>query len=176
MSTPFVGEIRMFGFSRVPSGWQACDGSLLAISEYEVLYMLLGTTYGGDGQSTFAVPDLRGRLPMHQGTGPGLSTRVIGQVGGSETVALTTQQMASHSHPVLGTSNAASIGNATPRVVPGAVSGETAYASDLTGSASFTLAPNVMTSIGGNLSHDNTMPTLTAQICISTVGIFPSQS
>ena len=176
MSTPFLGEIRIFGFSRVPTGWQACDGSLLPISEYDALYMLLGTTYGGDGASTFAVPDLRARLPMHQGTGSGLSTRVIGQVGGSETVVLTSAQMAMHSHGVLGTSNAAAIGNATPRVVPGAVSGETAYATDLTGSATFTLAPNVMTQSGSNAAHDNTMPTLTAQICIATSGIFPSQS
>ena len=90
MSTPYIGEIRMFGFGTrgAPNGWQACDGSLLPISEFDALFALIGTTYGGDGQTTFAVPDLRGRLPVHQGTGPGLSTYVIGQRAGTETVTV----------------------------------------------------------------------------------------
>lgn len=176
MSQPYVGEIRMFGFGRTPNGWQACDGSLLSIAEYEVLYVLLGTTYGGDGQSTFAVPDLRGRLPIHQGQGPGLSNYVIGQVSGTETVTLTTQQMPSHTHTVLATTAAANTGNITAAVIPGAVSGETMYATDTTGGAPFTVAPVSVTTAGGSQAHENTMPTLTVQYCIAWAGIFPSQS
>ena len=95
MSEPYVGEIRMFGFGSrgAPNGWQACDGSLLAIANYDVLFALIGTTYGGDGQQTFAVPDLRGRLPIHQGQGPGLSNYVIGQSAGTETVSVLPTQM-----------------------------------------------------------------------------------
>ncbi|WP_245317966.1 tail fiber protein [Ensifer sp. 1H6] len=93
----------MFGFHRVPTGWQACDGSLLSIAEYETLYTLIGTTYGGDGVSTFAVPDLRGRVPLHWGNGQGLTPRVLGQVGGSESVTLLSTQLPSHSHPMFAT-------------------------------------------------------------------------
>ena len=103
MSTPYIGEIRMFGFGTrgAPNGWQGCDGSLLPISEYDALFALIGTTYGGDGQVTFGVPDLRGRLPIHQGTGPGLSTYVIGQKAGTETVTVLPTQMPAHTHPIL---------------------------------------------------------------------------
>src|ERR1700754_4966181 len=100
MSDPFVGEIRMFGFSRTPIGWFACDGSLRSIAQYEVLYTLLGTTYGGDGVNTFALPNLSGRAPVHQGTGPNLTTRIMGQIGGSETVSLTLNQLPAHTHGV----------------------------------------------------------------------------
>ncbi len=93
MSTPYVGEIRMFGFSRTPSGWQTCDGSLLPISQYEVLYTLLGTTYGGDGVTTFAVPDLRGRIPIHQGRGNGLTPKILGQLAGTEQITLILNQI-----------------------------------------------------------------------------------
>ena len=99
MSTPYIGEIRMFGFSRgAPNNWQTCDGSLLPISQYDALFSLIGTTYGGDGQTTFAVPDLRGRLPIHQGTGAGLGTYVIGQQAGTETVTVLPTPMPAHSH------------------------------------------------------------------------------
>ena len=176
MSQPFVGEIRMFGFSRTPNGWQACDGSLLSIAEYEVLFTLIGTTYGGDGQNTFAVPDLRGRLPIHQGQGPGLSSYVIGQVSGTETVTLNTLQMPAHTHTVLATTAAATTGNITNAIIPGAVSGETMYATDITGGAPFTVAPVSVTAAGGSQPHENTMPTLTVQYCIAWAGIYPSQS
>ncbi|TWQ48673.1 phage tail protein, partial [Xanthomonas vasicola] len=107
MGTPFIGEIRMFGFGRTPQGWQACDGSLLQISEYEPLYVLLGTAYGGNGSSTFAVPDLRGRLPIHQGQGPALSNYVLAQSAGTETVTLTSLQMPAHTHTAQATTAAA---------------------------------------------------------------------
>jgi microcystin-dependent protein len=98
MSSPFVGEIRMFGGNFAPAGWAFCSGQLMPISENDVLFNLIGTTYGGDGQETFALPDLQGRLPMHMGTGPGLSPRTIGEMGGVESVTLTTQQTPVHNH------------------------------------------------------------------------------
>lgn len=176
MSTPFVGEIRMFGFGRSPNGWQACDGSLLPISEYEVLFTLIGTTYGGDGQTTFAVPDLRGRVPLHQGQGPGLSSYVIGQVSGTETVTLTTAQMAGHTHPVSSTSAAAKTLSVDNTLLPGAVSGDVFYATDLTGATAIPMSPQSTSTAGSSQPHENTMPTLTVQFCIAWAGIYPSQS
>ena len=176
MSQPFVGEIRMFGFGRTPNGWQACDGSLLSIAEYEVLFVLLGTTYGGDGQTTFAVPDLRGRLPIHQGQGPGLSSYVIGQVAGTESVTLISTQMPAHSHGVIATTAAATTGTPGVTVIPGTVSGQTLYVTDTTGGTPFNLSPQSLTAGGGSQPHENTMPTLTVQYCIAWAGIFPSQS
>lgn len=99
MTTPYVGEIRLFAFPRIPTGWFACDGSLKPIANNEVLFTLLGTTYGGDGVNTFAVPDLRGQVPLHMGTGPGLTNRPIGQRSGSESVTLLATQLPSHTHP-----------------------------------------------------------------------------
>ncbi len=178
MSQPFVGEIRMFAFGSrgAPNGWQACDGSLLSIAEYEVLYTLLGTTYGGDGQNTFAVPDLRGRLPLHQGTGPGLSTYVIGQQAGSETVTVISQQMPAHTHQAIATSAAATTGTPGTSVIPGAVSGQTMYVTDTTGATPFNLSGQSLTQAGGSQPHENCMPTLTVQFCIAWAGIFPSQN
>src|SRR5579862_3000625 len=105
MSQPYVGEIRMFAGNFAPSGWMFCEGQLLPISEYETLFNLIGTTYGGDGQSTFALPDLRGRMPNHMGLGSGLSTYILAQTGGVETVTLTTNQIPIHSHPAVADSN-----------------------------------------------------------------------
>lgn len=175
MSTPYVGEIRMFGFGRVPNGWFACDGALQSIAEYEVLYTLIGTTYGGDGINTFGVPDLRGRVPLHQGTGPGLSNRVIGQMSGTESVTLIQQQLPQHTHPLMATTAASTTGAVGNTVLPGAVSGETMYVTDIAGAIAASLAPVALTSIGGNQPHDNTMPTLTVQYCIAWAGVFPSQ-
>lgn len=176
MSTPFLGEIRMFGFGRTPTGWQACDGSLLAISEYDALFNLLGTTYGGDGQTTFAVPDLRGRLPLHQGQGPGLSNRVIGEIAGSETVTLTEQQMPTHTHSLNATTSAASTGTPGTALLPGTVSGDTFYVNTITGNTAVKMSPQMLSLGGGSQPHENLMPTLTVQYCIATAGIYPSQS
>ncbi|RNF86432.1 phage tail protein [Montanilutibacter psychrotolerans] len=176
MSQPYVGEIRIFGFSRVPNGWFSCDGSLQPISEYEVLFTLIGTTYGGDGQSTFALPDLRGQLPLHWGTGQGLTTRVIGEGGGSESVTLTQNQMPAHSHAVMATTATASATAIGPTVTLGSISPDTMYVTDLAGATQVTLAPASVTPAGGTQPHDNLMPTLTVQYCIAWAGIFPSQS
>jgi microcystin-dependent protein len=176
MSTPYIGEIRMFGFGRTPNNWQACNGALLPISEYDALFALIGTTYGGDGQTTFAVPDLRGRLPIHQGTGPGLSTYVIGQVAGTENVTLLQQQMPAHTHVAIATTGAATTGTPGGTVIPGAIANQTMYVTDTTGGTPFTQSPQAVTQAGGNQPHENCMPTLTVQYCIATFGIFPSQA
>lgn len=175
MATPFIGEIRMFGFGRTPQGWQACDGSLLSIAEYEVLFMLLGTSYGGDGQNTFAVPDLRGRVPLHQGQGPGLSNYVIAQTSGTETVTLNSLQMPAHTHTLVATPTAATA-TAPTGLLPGTVAGDVFYATDTTGATAAPMAAQSTTITGGGQAHENTMPTLTVQYCISTAGIFPQQS
>ena len=178
MSTPYIGEIRMFGFGSrgAPQGWQACDGSLLPISQFDALFALIGTTYGGDGQTTFAVPDLRGRLPIHQGTGPGLSNYVIGQRSGSETVTVLQSQMPAHTHTAAATTAAAITGTPGDTVLPGTVSDQTMYVTDTTGGRAFTLSPLAISQAGGNQPHENCMPTLTVQFCIAVFGIFPSQA
>lgn len=177
MSTPYVGEIRLFGFSRAPVDWLPCDGRLLSINDYQVLYVLLGTSYGGDGVNTFALPDLRGSAPIHQGTGLGLSPYVLGQVGGNENITLITAQMPAHSHTPYATGTNATTGAPSPAVMPGALTnGDAMYATDLTGAESGQMAPNAITKAGGSLPHANTMPTLTLNLCIATVGVFPSQT
>lgn len=174
MSTPYIGEIRMFGFGRTPNGWQACDGSLLAISQYDALFALIGTTYGGDGQTTFAVPDLRGRLPIHQGQGPGLSNYVIGQRAGTESVTVLPTQMPAHTHTVVATTAAATSLTPGNTLLPGSVSGDTFYATDITGATVLGMSAQSTSLAGGSQPHENCMPTLTVQYCIATFGIFPS--
>ena len=176
MSEPFVGEIRMFGFNRVPSGWLACNGALVSIAEYEVLFVLIGTTCGGDGQNTFAVPDLRGRLPLHMGQGPGLSNRALGAVSGSESVTLTLPQMPAHTHALSLASAVATLEAPVATALPGAVSGETFYVTDTNGATALAMEALAVTSSGGNQAHENCMPTLTVQYCIAWAGIFPQQA
>jgi microcystin-dependent protein len=176
MSTPYIGEIRMFGFGTrgAPNGWQACDGSLLSIAEYEPLFALIGTTYGGDGQVTFAVPNLRGRVPVHQGAGPGLTNRVIGEVAGSETVTVTAPQMPAHTHALSVTSASATSITPGNTLLPATVSGDTFYVNTLTGNNPVAMSAQMTSQSVGSQPHDNTMPTLTVQFCIATQGIFPS--
>ena len=176
MSTPYIGEIRMVGFTFPPAGWYACNGQLVAIAENEALFALIGTTYGGDGITTFGLPDLRGRVPIHQGQGPGLSTYFIGQMSGSETVTLTPNQIPAHTHQAYATTAAATTGTPGPTVLPGSVSGQTLYVTDTTGGAPFTLAPQSMTTAGGSQPHENRMPCLTVMFCIAGSGIFPSRN
>lgn len=170
---PFLGEVRMFGFSRVPRGWRRCDGSLLPISENDALFALLGTTYGGDGQTTFALPDLRGRVPLHMGQRPG-SVYQLGQTGGAESVTLVPQQLPSHTHAYQATTQLASTSSPGPTVQLGALESGNMYATD--GPASVALAADSTTVTGGSQPHDNLMPTLTVQFCIAVQGIFPSQN
>ena len=168
MAQPYVGEIRMFAGNFAPAGWQFCSGQLLPISENEVLFQLIGTTYGGDGESTFGLPDLRGRAPLHQGGG-----FILAQMGGTETVTVTSTQMPAHTHRVNG-SAAGAAGTAPAGNVPGTMAGVTtfAYGSD---QPTTTFAPSIIgPSSGGSQPHDNMQPYLCVNFIISLFGIFPS--
>jgi len=176
MSVPFVGEIRLFGFPRIPTGWLACNGQLLSIAQYDVLYAVLGTTYGGDGQTTFAVPDLRGQLPVHKGSGPGLTPRALGQFGGKETVTLLASQLPAHTHSLHATTvvaNAAAPGTTSEL---GALSNDVMYATDIIGTNPLVMGASSVSETGGSQSHDNVMPTQTVSFCIAYQGIYPSQN
>ena len=175
MSTPYVGEIRLFPYNFAPNGWFDCDGRLLPISEYDVLYSLVGTVYGGDGVNTFALPDLRGRVPIHQGTGPGMGTYVLGQLAGTETVTLLPNELPAHSHAFYAADSAASSAAPSGTLQLGSVSGDTLYTNNTPGIASGDLAATAVGSAGGSQPHDNTMPTLTARFCIAWAGVYPSQ-
>jgi len=169
MSQPYVGEIRMFGGNFAPAGWMFCEGQLLPISENETLFNLIGTTYGGDGQSTFALPDLRGRLPIHQG-----NSFILAQNGGVESVTLTTQQIPIHSHPFLcSTSPAASKTpvNQVPALTQAATI--TTYGAD---APLVQLNAQAISSTGGSQPHDNFQQYLCIDFIISLFGIFPSPS
>ena len=167
MGQPFVGEIRMFGGNFAPAGWMLCQGQQLAISENDVLFQLIGTTYGGDGQSTFNLPNLQGRLPMHQG-----SSFVMGQMAGAETVALTTQQLPIHSHPMAASLNSAASSTVTGNVV-GQVGATQIYREV---PAASPMASQACTPTGGSQPHDNMQPFLCINFIISLFGIFPSQT
>lgn len=179
MSIPYIGEIRMLPYMRgAPQGWQVCDGSILPISEYETLYTLLGTTYGGDGNTTFGVPDLRGRVPVHQGTGRQTTPVTLGQIGGSESVTLNTGQIGQHVHLMLASSNPGS--STTPAgavlaTVPAAVN-ENFYATAPSQQESAVFPASMLQPGGGGQPHDNTAPTLTVQYCISLEGLWPAQA
>jgi microcystin-dependent protein len=174
---PYLGEIRLLPFGFAPVGWQDCDGSLLSIAENDALFVLLGTNYGGDGVSTFAVPDLRGRLPVHRGTGRALSPYVLGQKTGSEAVTLITANLPAHTHAVQATNAPASTGAPTTGTAELAtISGDTMYTSDITGLTVHPAAASMLTTVGGSQAHDNTMPTLAVRFCIALAGVFPSQS
>jgi microcystin-dependent protein len=170
MAQPYVGEIRMFGGNFAPSGWMFCEGQLLPISEYETLFQLIGTTYGGDGQSTFGLPNLAGRVPVHQGSGPGLLSRTVGEVGGVQSVTLTTQQLAGHSHSVQATQN---LGNS---INPGGqvLATGTNVSMFRVIAPNVPMASNVLTPTGGSQPHENVMPYLVISFIISLFGIFPS--
>ena len=173
MGQPYIGEIRMFAGSFAPAGWAFCDGSLQAISQNDTLFNLIGTTYGGDGQNTFALPDLRGRVPIHMGQGSGLSNRTIGENGGTEAVTITTQQLAAHTHPAL-----CSAGGGSPSSDP---ANGTWAASDVNQYSNAAVTGFIgngipTTSVGGSQPHENMIPFLVISYIISLFGIFPSQT
>jgi len=172
MSSPFIGQIRMFAGNFAPAGWAFCDGSLLAISEYDALFSLVGTTYGGDGRTTFALPDLRGRVPIHQGAGPGLSSRPIGSNGGSETVTLTTTQLPGHTHTFLASSAAGSQSDPRGNVL-GASPSVDLYIEEAPLAALNTAG---ITNTGGSQPHTNVQPYQCVNFIISLFGIYPSRS
>jgi microcystin-dependent protein len=171
MGQPYVGEIRMFAGNFAPNGWAFCNGSLMPIAENETLFNLIGTTYGGDGQQTFGLPDMRGRLPMHQGSGPGLSSRQMGELGGAETVTLSSAQMPSHSHALRAASSLASLG-----APGGAVLAKTAANSFDSSAPTVAMAANAISPAGGSQPHSNMAPYCAVNYIISLFGIYPSQT
>lgn len=171
MSEPYIGEIRLVGFNFAPQGWAFCDGALMAISQNDALFNLIGTTYGGDGQNTFGLPDLRGRVPLHMGTGGG-NTYVLSQSAGVETVTLTGNQIPVHTHTLLGTSAAAV--TAAPQASPASALAQSATAIYAANAPNTTM--NQTSVAGGSQPHDNRMPFLGINFIISLFGIYPSQS
>ncbi|HKV40302.1 MAG TPA: tail fiber protein [Blastocatellia bacterium] len=167
MAQPYVGEIRMFAGNFAPAGWMFCEGQLLPISEYETLFNLIGTTYGGDGQSTFALPDLRGRIPMHFGNG-----FTLAETGGVETVTLTVSQIPAHTHPFLGTTTDAAQPNPSGNVVAASIVATIYEAAN----PSAAMSPRTCSATGGSQPHDNFQPYLCVDFIISLFGIFPSQT
>jgi len=165
MAQPYVGEIRMFAGNFAPAGWMFCEGQLMPISENETLFQLLGTTYGGDGQSTFALPDLRGRVPLHQGNG-----FILAETGGAEEVTLTVNQIPAHAHALLASSNPGATVNPQNNVVASSPS-VNVYIED---AASANLSALALAPVGGSQPHTNFQPYLCINFIISLFGIFPS--
>lgn len=172
MSDQFLAEIRIFGFNFPPAGWAQCNGQLMPISQNTALFSLLGTTYGGNGQSTFALPDLQGRAPMQQGDGAGLSPRNLGEMGGSESVTLLESEMPLHSHSL----RAATQDNGDVNIVA-----PTASYAPSTGGSLYQTTPNAqlayqaVAAAGASLPHNNMQPYLTVNFCIAMQGIFPQR-
>lgn len=171
MSEPFLGEIRMFAGNFAPRGWAFCDGQLLAVSSNDALFSLFGTIYGGDGRTTFALPDLRGRVPVHAGTGPGLSQRRLGSKGGEERVTLTANQLAPHNHKLTASSADANAGVGPAGVL--AVTRDNSYGTVASGGQ---LAAAAITAAGGSQPHTNMAPSLGLNYIVALVGIYPSRS
>ena len=165
MAQPYVGEIRMFAGNFAPAGWMFCEGQILPISENETLFQLIGTTYGGDGQSTFALPDLRGRVPIHQGNG-----FTLAETGGVETVTLTVSQMPAHSHPLVATTSVATQQNVSPNLFGEA----TLFNPYINVAPTAAMAPQSVGTTGGSQPHNNFQPYLCVDFIISLFGIFPS--
>lgn len=173
MSEPYIGEIRMFAGNFAPRGWSYCDGQLLAVSQNDALFSLLGTVYGGDGRTTFGLPDLRGRIPIHQGTGPGLSERRIGAKAGAEQVTLTTNQLPSHTHALTGNTQAGSEGS--PDQAMPAQSTVGVYIRSPQPASVKPLKSDSLTNTGSSQPHSNLMQTLAIHYIIALVGIYPSR-
>ncbi|GAA5120272.1 phage tail protein [Luteolibacter yonseiensis] len=175
MATPFVAEITLFAGNFAPRGYAFCNGQLLSIAQNTALFSLLGTTYGGNGQTTFALPDLQGRLPMHPGQGPGLTQRVLGEKSGTETVTLTTSHLPSHNHTV-----SQGFGSAADSPSPlGRYPAVPASGTPYSGTTGTQMAASTVTSLassGGNQPHNNLMPSLCVNFIIATQGVFPSRN
>jgi microcystin-dependent protein len=175
VAQPYVGEIRMFAGNFAPAGWMFCEGQQLPIAENDVLFQLIGTTYGGDGEETFNLPNISSRVPIHMGTGPSGITYQLAEMAGAESVTLTTQQMPVHNHALLASAtqaNANTVANNVPATIP-LSAGQFAYGSV---TPILPLDPTSITLTGGNQPHDNMQPFLVIDFIISLFGIFPSQT
>ena len=179
MTDAYVGEIRWLPYVRStpPNAWLFCNGSQLPISNYEVLFTLIGTTYGGNGVTTFGLPDLRGRVPLHYGQGTGLATYPLGAASGTEEVTLLSSQLPGHSHFMTASSAAANNATPTANCTLGAIDpSDTLYTSGHGATPVANLSPQSVSATGGNLPHENCAPTLAINAYICFAGIFPSQS
>ncbi len=170
MADPFVAEIRIFPFNFAPKGWAWCNGQLLPLSQNTALFSLLGTTYGGNGKSNFALPDLQGRAPMHPGQGPGLSLHDLGETGGSETVTLLESEMPAHSHAFRGVAEAGEENDPAGATL-GVTIGNSLYNNQSVPLAQ--MAPQALAPAGGDQPHNNMQPYLTCYFCIALQGVFP---
>jgi len=166
---PFIGSILIFGGNFAPRGWALCDGQLLSIPQNTALFSIIGTTYGGDGVSTFGLPDLRGRAPIHMGTGPGLTHRSLGSRGGEQSVTLTTAQMPAHNHPVNAADTPADFRQPTNALL-------TQDGNYTQGAADVVMNPAMIANTGGGQPHDNMQPFVTVNFIIALTGLFPSRS
>ena len=175
MADPFVAEIRIFPFNFAPHGWAWCDGQLMPLSQNTALFSLLGTTYGGDGKSTFALPDLQGRAPMHPGQGPGLSLHDLGETGGSETVTLLESEIPAHTHTLRSSAEDADADNPSPSNPTGGSAGVSLYLSPNPAIAS-QLSPQALAPAGGDQPHNNLQPYLTFYFNIALQGVFPPRT
>src|SRR5450432_3402520 len=175
MSSPFVAEIRIFPFNFAPKGWAFCDGQILPLSQNTALFSLLGTTYGGDGKSDFALPDMQGNVPMHPGQGPGLSLHDLGETGGSDTVSLLESEIPGHSHTMMSlpapANRTAPAGNSLARVA--GLKGPYVPASPAP--ATTPMSQDAVAPAGGDLPHNNMQPYLTLSFCNAMQGVFPSR-
>jgi microcystin-dependent protein len=180
MATPFIGEIRMFGGNFAPTNWALCNGQLLGIAQNQALFTLIGTTFGGNGVSTFQLPNLQGRLAVGQGTGPGLSNRVIGQMSGEENVTLTQSTIPNHGHALMASTANASTANIGSTVLPGVVASPGHFYAVNDGTSppplAGTLPAGSVGVTGGNLPHSNLMPTLCLTFIIALYGVYPSRN
>lgn len=172
MSQPYVGEIKIFAGNYAPQGWATCDGALMAIAELETLFNLIGTTYGGDGQSTFALPNLVGRVPVHQGTGPSGAAYNMGEQGGTEQETLTLQQIPNHTHPFTATTNGGTTSVPTGNIL---AANNAPEMFSLTNPVT-ALSAQMISPAGGSQPHDNVMPTVAVRYIIALFGNYPQQS
>ncbi len=170
---PFIGEIKLFAGNFVPRGWAFCDGQLLPISQNSALFSILGTTYGGDGRTTFALPDLRGRVPVSPGHGPGLSSYRLGEKGGQEHVTLTTNEIPSHTHSLRADAAVGTTNDPTNHVLANTGAFDNEYS---TNSPNTNMNNAAVTSTGGSQSHENRQPFLGLYYIIAVQGVFPSRS
>jgi len=167
MAQPYIGEIRMFAGNFAPAGWMFCEGQLLPISENDALFTLIGTTYGGDGESTFALPDLRGRIPIHQGNG-----FILAETGGAEEITLTVNQIPAHTHPLLASLALATDPNPANNILATTTQMEIYFAD----APDANMAPQAISGVGGSQPHTNFQPYLCINFILSLFGIFPQQS
>jgi microcystin-dependent protein len=170
---PFVAEIRIFPFNFAPKGWAFCDGQILPLSQNTALFSLLGTTYGGDGKSNFALPNMQGNAPMHPGQGPGLSLHDLGETGGSETVSLLESEMPAHSHAFKAVNTDGISQSPEDQLMAGGVGGIAQYA---TPGALTQLSGNAIAPAGGDQPHNNMQPYLTLNFCIALQGVYPPRT